>query len=100
MLQRKRAAQPPEDSVGRVGPVAFDNRLGVARNDEQFRRRSHRNEFFDKGSGLVEKVVGRSDVEQGTGGGRRERHVVDFGERGAQRGPLAAVRQSPTKLGA
>ena len=100
MLQRKRAAQPPEDSVGGIGPVAFDNRLGVARDEEQFRRRSHRHEFFNKGSGLVEKVVGRFDVEQGTGGGRRERHVVDFGERGAQHGPLAAVRQSPTKLGA
>ena len=38
MFQGERAAQTPQDGMCRVGAIAFHNRLGIARDEEQPRR--------------------------------------------------------------
>ena len=99
MFQRQRAAQPPQNGVRGIGAVTFDNGLGIARDDAQTWRRRHRNEFFNNSSRLIEKGIGRDDVDQSTGGRRRECHVVDFRQCCAQRELVNAMSQTPTEFG-
>ena len=93
MLQRQCSAQTPQDRVRRVRPITFVDRLGVAGDDVQSRRRPHPGEGGDKPPRLVEHAITRRNVE--AGGQRRWRidHVVGPGERIAKRGRVAALRQ-------
>ena len=67
MLQRECAAQPPEDRMCRVRPITFVDRLGIAGEDHQFRRRRHPGKRCDKPPDRVEQAVTRRDIEVGDG---------------------------------
>src|SRR5215475_13417112 len=62
MFKRHRAAQSPQDSMYRVGAVAFADWLSIARDDDQTRRRTRSvgvNKLCNKRSGLGEEPVRR-----------------------------------------
>ena len=79
MFKRQRAPQSPQDGMYRVGAIAFSDRLGVAGDDHQTRRRTPGaggNQLCDKHSGLVEEPVGRCIVDVRAGDWRRVEHVI------------------------
>ena len=60
----------------RVGPIALTDRLGIAGEEQQFRRRRHRGQRCGKPSERVEQVVSRRDIEVARRDRRRVEHVL------------------------
>ena len=84
MFKRQRAPQSPQDGMCRVGAIAFPDRLSIAGDDHQTRRRARGagvNQLCDKHSGLIEEPVRRCIVEVRTGDRRCVEHVIGAADR-------------------
>ena len=93
MLERQRAALPPQRRVRRIGPVGLGDGLGVAGGHIQPGCAGHAGQRDDQAPQLAEHVVGACGVETARRGGRRIDHVSRALERGAQRRVVSALVQ-------